>query len=768
MTENIRVIGAVQGIGYRPFTAKLAEELHVTGEVKNCGGVVELTVSGTPDRLDSFADRLRTDAPQGSMVISVERETVPEQSYPSFRIAESSDDGSTEGQCELPVFPPDIAMCDACHSEMNDPSDRRYRYPLISCASCGPRFSILKQFPYDRDHTTMEDFALCPQCAEEYRAGRRRHAQTISCHDCGPQVTLTGNGKTAAGEPAMQAAAAILRKGGILAVKGIGGYQLLCSPQDEAAVDKLRESKGREKKPFAVMFPDLPSIEQCCEIRPEEEKQLLSSARPIVLLRKKQPAAFRIADSVCGDSRFIGAFLPSVGLQERLLRECGPMIVTSANLSGSPIPTDDEGFLRTEARKLQPDGILSHPRRILRPLDDSVLFVSEGRTAMLRRSRGYVPLPVFLKEHSETPVIFAAGGDLKASFALRRNGRVILSQYFGDLADYAVLQNYRAETADFEKLFHAVPALAVCDLHPRYLSSEFAAEYAEKQGIPLRRVQHHHAHIASVMAEHGLDSCIGIAFDGTGCGTDGQLWGGEYLFCHGATFERMGSLSPVLLAGGDAVPVKASLAADCYRRMIGEEAENPLVRAALEKRINTVESTSMGRLFDAAAALVGIRTENTYEGECAIALENAAVKAMDGRTAGEILRFYEKEADPAGYCMDGAENSPEKRLFLDQAALIRLLLEQYRSGVSAESCALLFHAAVSLGSARIARILAERTGETKIALSGGVFANRLLRALLRESLAGYGFQVYFNEQVPMNDGGISLGQAYLAGFDKAE
>lgn len=775
---HIRVTGAVQGIGYRPFVVGLAERLHVRGTVRNAGGVVEIEAAGEPAALRRFCRSLVQDVPPGGVVLGAEETPEEGELPPGFRIEESTEDALQEENAELPVFPPDLALCRDCERELLSSGDRRYRYPLISCVSCGPRYSILKRFPYDRETTAMAPFSMCPSCGEEYRSvGRRRHAQTISCHDCGPQMLLRRQegGEEISGEEAIREAVRLLRGGGVLAVKGIGGYQLLCRADDREAVLRVRELKGREKKPFAVMVPDLRAAEALAPLSEREKELLSSAARPIVLVERRLPEADEAAggdDAVSGGSRFLGLMLPSTGVHRLLARELPAMVVTSANRTGEPIPIRD-GMLLGPSCPVRPDAVLYHRREILRPLDDSVIRAEEdGGVCMIRRSRGYVPFPVFLRDlpgerggdapQRDRRTVFAAGGDLKSAFALRRGGRVILSQYFGDLESYDIFRNYSREERAMEALFSAEPELAVCDLHPAYHSSAFAERYAGERGIPLIRVQHHHAHCASVMAEHGLFSALGIAFDGTGYGTDGTLWGGEFLLCRGGSAERRGSLSPVLLTGGDSVSCRASLAADCYRAALGERTAEPLTAAALKSGGNTIRSTSAGRLFDAMSSLLGIRQENSYEGECASALEKAA---------------WEYESRRQGGCGREYPPLPEVRLFrsaddgrwlLDQISLVQRILSLYRSGALAGECALEFHEALARASAELTERIAGEAGERRIVLGGGVFVNRLFSKRLSAYLRERGFSVYRNEQVPGNDGGLALGQAWLAGFYSGE
>ncbi|WP_165443951.1 carbamoyltransferase HypF [Lachnoclostridium sp. Marseille-P6806] len=773
---HIRVTGAVQGIGYRPFVVGLAERLHVRGTVRNAGGVVEIEAAGESAALRQFRRSLVQEVPPGGVVLGAEETPGEGELPPGFRIEESTEDTLEEGGSELPVFPPDLALCRACERELLSPGDRRYRYPLISCVSCGPRYSILKRFPYDRETTAMTPFSMCPSCGAEYHAaGRRRHAQTISCHGCGPQMLLRryGVGEDISGEEAMREAVRLLRGGGILAVKGIGGYQLLCRADDRAAVFRIRELKGREKKPFAVMVPDLRAAEALALLSEREKELLSSAARPIVLVERSSEETDEAdggEDVVSSGSRFLGLMLPSTGVHRLLAGEIPAMVVTSANRTGEPIPIRDETFLGPVCA-VRPDAVLYHRREILRPLDDSVIRAEEdGGICMIRRSRGYVPFPVFLRElpgEGDAPqrsrrTIFAAGGDLKSAFALRRGVRAILSQYFGDLEHYDIFRNYSREERAMEALFSAEPELAVCDLHSGYHSSAFAERYARARGIPLVRVQHHHAHCASVMAEHGLLSALGIAFDGTGYGTDGALWGGEFLLCRGGTMERRGSLSPVLLMGGDSVSFRASLAADCYRAALGERTAEPLTAAALRSGENTIRSTSAGRLFDAMSSLLGIRQENSYEGECASALEKAAWE-YESRGPGGGGREY--PLLPEVKLFRSAEDG---RWLLDQLSLVHRILSLRESGATAGECALEFHEALARAAGALAERIAGEAGERRIVLGGGVFVNRLFLRRLSAYLRGRGFSVYRNEQIPGNDGGLALGQAWLAGFYSGE
>ena len=865
---SIRVTGAVQGIGYRPYIARLAEKLNLVGEVRNTGGVVTILAAGSASAVDTFLQTVQTKVPAGGLLVSVDARDVTDRYAATalentnendgilplpehFRICESE----VEQVDDLPVFPPDIGICEECTGEMEEPSDRRHGYPLISCASCGPRWSILRRFPYDRDTTAMLPYEMCPTCAVEYTTGRRRHAQTISCHDCGPQMVLYGFDGTqfirmnSASEGSdidedLMKAAEILRRGGILAAKSVGGYQLMCLANDADAAKRLRKIKGREKKPFAVLFHDVSAVKEYCIVNEEEEKLLRSSARPIVLLEPAVRSAFPA--EVCAESRRIGAFLPSAGFQTLLTGLCGPLIVTSCNLTDGPILTRNEDLL-TFFRQSEdpPDAVYDHDREILRPLDDSVLSVVDEQAQMIRRSRGYVPMPVFVKHGASSgAAILALGGDLKSTFCLMKRDRAILSQYYGDLAEYGVYGNYTHGIRDMAEVFEVKPDMIVTDLHPGYLSSAHGKEIAEELAaggtgqVKEIRVQHHHAHIASVMAEHGLESCIGIAFDGTGYGTDGQLWGGEFLYCKGSGFEREASLSAIRLCGGDRAAKDAELAACCLitscenavdtelapdrnasivegtGKVSGSDsnsdfflarqnispAKEQMVHAALAHNINTVSCTSMGRLFDAAAFLLGLRAENSYEGECAIALENAAIRAAksillednanagadsdrtessnDGAAGNETETVNtgtpRNESDLIHAILERADlwrrvemlfpelvREEDGRLLLSQEVLARGIMQAMQEE-SADLAALLFHMAILEGSVQICRKIRTKTGETAVALSGGSFQNRILAEGCVHLLRNEGFHVYLNRLVPPNDGGISLGQAFIA------
>jgi len=792
----VTVLGVVQGVGYRPFVARLATELGITGTVRNSGGTVQIIAQGDQPSIDRFVGALKEKRPPGADVTQVLVEkSVQEQPYTDFHIIKST--GITE---HTPLLPTDLPMCETCREELLDPGNRRFGYSFISCVDCGPRYSIMEAIPYDRDTITMSTYLMCPSCTKEYTEdSRRRHAQTISCHDCGPQLILALPGLTLEKKAALDRATQILTAGGVLAIKGIGGYQLACRPDSYEAVDALRKLKNRDRKPFAVMFPDLDGVKAMCRVSGKEEELLLSAARPIVLLGTKhpadlyaepgpqesagnpEPAGSPVDSSFCaavnGESRFQGAFLPYTALHQQLTDACGPLVMTSANLSDEPIIYRDEDILKISSPYLS--GVLYNTRRIVTPLDDSVARVVSGKSQLIRRSRGYVPSPIILT--STTPrTILAMGGDLKAGFCLYQENRAYLSQYFGDMDSYQVQKNYSENILHMQNLFHIRPEIIACDLHPLYRTSELAAKWTHLEpenegglttgnaagheaghaavtpaGIPLQQpvlIQHHHAHAASVMAEHGIDSCIGVTFDGTGYGTDGTIWGGEFLLCKGAGYTREAHLGVTTLCGGDEAARQADLTASCYLFAAGEPIRHkdaPVIRAALLEKSLTQQTSSMGRLFDAVSSVLGICSLNSYEGECAVMLENAAAQAVSEG----ILPF------PLHFTIEHGKHESTA----DPIAVLYEIFRAVNSGCDKKALALGFHMAVAEMVVSLCRHIGEKGKETRVVLSGGVFANLLLAEKCAAELGKIGFAVYQNESVPVSDGGISLGQAWICG-----
>lgn len=768
--KRIKVYGVVQGVGFRPFVYQLAKKHHIKGSVQNFGGIVEIIIKGPEDELACFLKELKNPLNQEYEITNleisdIEENTVPEIDFHKFSILKSAKNDVVSYQ------PVDLPTCNKCVEELLDKTNRRYHNPFISCALCGPRYTIMEELPYDRHTTVMSDFHMCGQCKDEYTntEDRRFHAQTISCDDCGPELIykavtiedlednkegsqLTGTKlfqeisqvQDGLNKTALKKACDCIREGGIIAVKGIGGYQFVCSPFDTDTILNLRKLKGREKKPFAVMFENIDSIMEYAVVSPEEENLLKSKARPIVLLRyssQKFSAEFN------RESLTIGAFLPYTPLQILLLKELGPLIMTSANLSGAPIIKADDNMLLFTSPYLK--GILYHKRRIVRSVDDSVVKIVNHKAQFIRRSRGYVPAPITLTSNHNQSVIVGAGGDLKSTFCLYKDGNAVVSQYFGDLEEYSVLEEYKSSFYDLSKMLHISPDYVVADLHPNYHSKKFI----DSLGVPIKYVQHHHAHIASVMAEHGIeDKVIGVAFDGTGYGTDGNVWGGEFLICEGSDFRRGAHLEYSTYIGGDESLKDAKKTATGLLLHAGleeyiEEADNlSIIKAALHNRINTIHSSSMGRLFDGVSSILNISHRNEYEGECAILLENEALLAKELYLEPVPLSFRVEE-DGTGIRIGYKE------------LLLKLIKEKESKDIKA--LALGFHYAVADMTVTVCEKLRKKEGIQKIALGGGVFQNGILLEKVCNSLSDKGFQVYMNNQLPPNDSSISLGQVYL-------
>lgn len=713
--ERVVISGTVQGVGFRPAVCRLALSMGVVGSVKNAGGQVILRAAAEESALERFLDEVRRIP--GARVEAVAREELPPFVAEGFAI-EESEDGAV---AEL-ALTPDLPVCPDCAAELFDPNNRRHWHPLISCAACGPRFTILQRTPYDRDNTALRDFAMCPACAAEYAArdDRRFHAQTISCHVCGPQTRYVRGGEEFWGAEAVRAAARDLENEGLVAVKGIGGYHLACLPSSETAVAELRRRKGREKKPFAVLFEDLEAVTRLYFADAAERALLASPARPIVLLDGQDPD---FAPGVCAGSPQTGCFLAYTPLQHLLLRATGPLVMTSLNASGSPILTDEAAALAFPGLR----GVLTHDRPILRPLDDSVTRVSRGAPRVLRRGRGLVPGAV---PFPEAKPILALGGDLKAAFCIAAQGKAVLSAPFGDLDDAAVRVSYERELRETLRLLRVQPARVARDLHPGY----FGTKLAPTLGAQVLPVQHHHAHIAAVMAEHRLTGrVIGAALDGTGYGPDGTVWGGEVLVCDERSFARFAHLPAVTMTGGDNAARDARIALDCYLHAAGLPVRNPLIPKALRTGVNTVTTTSAGRLFDAVSCFLGLCETNEYEGQCAVELERAAARALARGAEGTALTI--------------------ERLWAELFAADK---------TDRDTLALAFHRALAEWIALRCKAAREKTGIARAALGGGVFQNELLLNFTAERLTADGFSVFYNRDFPSGDGALALGQAYIA------
>ncbi len=772
MTKLITVKGAVQGVGYRPFIAEKATEYHLVGNVKNIGAAVEILVSGTESDIASFLCCVENECPPGGKVISVtvkDVESENESNNQSFEIIDSKEIKLSD---EIPVFLPDIGICEDCTKELLDPENRRYHHPLISCAVCGPRFSIINKLPYDRDTTTQDKFEMCPECKKEYSKGRRRYAQTISCHDCGPQMKYAykneaGEEIEAQKEEAISIAINDLKEGKIIALKGISGYQLVCVPKEEPA-RALRQLKGRENKPFAVMFSDTSTIREYACMNDLECSLLESSPRPIVLLKKK----YAFSDEVDRGSRYIGAFLPSAGIQRMLCDEVGPIIATSANYSSEPMMCRDKDVFDSFMKNPILRGVLYHDREINLSQDDSVMFVINGKNGesaqFIRRARGYAPLPFEIDYHESLrkndDCIMAFGADLKNTVSYAKKDRILTTHYIADLDNEISLLSHHGDICKrYEELFCLRPNVIVRDMHPGYASVNMAKERSGEQ----IELQHHFAHIYSVMAENGLNKAIGASFDGTGYGLDGAIWGGEFIEIKGSRPVRAGHLSYVKLVGGDEAAKNASQTMNCY---ISECLLNGLIQekdvkmtgklsfimAAQKSSTGIFKSSSMGRLFDAISALLGICDYNSYEGECAINLEKAAWEYLD-------KLGNEKEERVPTFELSMNYDEGECSFTIDQLGLFKNVLLCYNTNdYDNGAIALGFHRAVVEMIVKAFEHLRDVNDENKVCLSGGVFNNRLILTKTIDRLCDLGFEVFWNQKVPLGDGGISLGQAYYA------
>jgi hydrogenase maturation protein HypF len=747
---RLKVSGVVQGVGFRPFVYSLATRYGLAGSVGNNSSGVLIEIEGPPPALETFRNQLQAEQPPLARIESVETETAPVTRIPGFSIHLSN---TIVGE-STPISP-DIAICAACLKELFDPADRRYRYPFINCTNCGPRFTIIRDIPYDRPFTTMAAFKMCPACDAEYHdpLNRRFHAQPNACAVCGPSLAFHPGGQKA--EQALAAAKAALAAGKIVAVKGIGGFHLACDATNATALAELRRRKGRVDKPFALMARDLAHIDQYACMNDEEASLLLAKERPIVLLRRK--SAGTPSPLIAPGNNQLGFFLPYSPLHH-LLVEDKPLVMTSGNRSDEPIVRDNEEALHRLADLA--DAFLLHDRDIHVVCDDSVVRIFEGRELPLRRSRGYAPLPVRLANSG--PSVLATGGELKATLCLTKDSHAYMSQHIGDMENIETLEAFDRAFQHLSAIFRLAPERVACDLHPGYLSTHWAEAFSEKCSLPLVRVQHHHAHIASLLAEHTLSSeqkVIGVSFDGTGYGTDGAIWGGELLLADCRSFSRLGHLKYVPLPGGDAAVKRPYRMALAHLRSAGIPWTDdlPCVRATptdekkvldrqLEMRINCVDTSSMGRLFDAAASLLDVRHTVTYEAQGAMELE--AISDVQETT--DIQNAYRFEI------------TGDDELIFDPAPLWHAMVDDLRHGTARTMISARFHRAVANLITELCVIARERFGLTQVALSGGVFQNSLLLELAKGALTQQGFEILTHRIVPPNDGGLALGQAAIA------
>ncbi len=757
--RRFRIAGVVQGVGFRPFVYVTATALSLSGEVANDAAGVVVEVEGDATAVEAFAVALRHDAPPLAQVERVLASELPPRGGTGFVIAETR--RAVTGRT---LAGPDVATCDDCLRELADPADRRFRHPFISCTNCGPRFSVITALPYDRGTTTMAGFALCDDCAREYAdpTDRRFHAQTIACHVCGPRLELVRPGQVPLrDEDALAATRSMLAAGGIVAVKGLGGYHLVCDAGDEAAVGELRHRKRRGDKPFAIMARDLATASALTRLGPGEHELLTSPRRPIVLLERRTDGA-TVAAAVAPRKPHLGVMLPYTPMHTLLLGlpddADGPatLVMTSGNLGGEPIAYRDDDALERLAPLV--DGWLWHDRPIAVPCDDSVARVVDGTELPLRRSRGYAPLPVALR--SPVQPTLAVGADLKNTCCLGEDRYAWVSQHVGDMDDLATLDAFTGTESHLELLTGVRPQRLAADAHPGYRSGAWARNAAA--GRPLRPVQHHHAHVASVLAEHGRDAgepVIGVAFDGTGYGTDGAIWGGEVLLTEATGFRRYAHLAYVPLPGGDAAvdrPYRMALA-HLHAAGVDWDADLPPVRACrdgeprvllhqLRTGFGCVPTSSMGRLFDAVASIADVRQVADYEAEAAIELEGLGYDLPAGE---DRYAFELRAADTAD-------------VVADAAPLVRGVVADVRAGASQKLVAARFHAAVCDLVAVLAGRARDERGLGTVVLGGGVFQNALLLSAARRRLIADGFTVLVPHRLPPNDGGIALGQLLVA------
>jgi len=744
--ERARAVirGAVQGVGFRPFVYRLAKELNLTGWVHNNGQGVFIEVEGIGASLRNFLLRIEREKPPRAIIQSMEFSFLDAVGYSGFVIRKSEEAGAKSA-----LILPDMAPCEHCLVDLFSPRNRRFRYPFTNCTNCGPRFSIIQELPYDRPHTAMKAFAQCPACQKEYDdpADRRFHAQPNACPACGPQIELWDDEGNAlvSGDAAMRRVAEEIRAGRIIALKGLGGFQLICDARDELVVKRLRKRKHRAEKPFALMYPSLALARRDCHVSQLEERLLLSPEAPIVLLARWSPP---LAPSIAPGNPTLGVMLPSSPLHHVLLRDLGfPIVCTSGNLSDEPICIDEHEAVR------RLDGIadyfLVHNRPIVRPIDDSVVRVVRGREMVLRRSRGYAPLPVHLKQPG--PPILAVGAHLKNTVALSVGNEAFISQHIGDLETSEAHTAFGKIAGDLPRLYDVAPEIIACDLHPDYLSTKFATELATQTDAVVHPVQHHWAHILACMAENEVPfPALGVAWDGTGFGTDGTIWGGEFLLAREDGFERVAHMRQFRLPGGEAAikqPRRSALGVlyemgglkaldqtDLAPVRDFESSELGVIRQMLAKDMHSPTTSSVGRLFDAVAALTGLRQESTFEGQSAMELEFAVHSCV-----AESYDFDIKSTAPS---------------IIDWRPMFEQIVAEVRDGVETGVIAAKFHNTL----VEIIVSVARHTGETRVVLSGGCFQNRYLTERTVQRLLETGFRPYWHQRVPTNDGGISLGQ----------
>jgi hydrogenase maturation protein HypF len=776
MAKHISVKGVVQGVGFRPFVYGLATRLDLHGWVCNTSGGVEILVDGQSSSLETFIRSLSLEKPPLAKIDSIQVYEAPCDPSSSFEIHMSQ---TVEGAYQ-PISP-DMAICPDCERELFNPKDKRYLYPFINCTHCGPRFTIIKDIPYDRPSTTMANFPMCDHCQAEYTnpLNRRFHAQPIACPECGPFVELrethsqfpTSSPRISSIEirtSAILKARRLLREGYIVAIKGLGGFHLACDASNPYTVAELRDRKGRIDKPFAVMAANMTAIAAVCEFNKEDQDLLTSHEKPIVLLTKKKQTGwqtYHVSELVAPNLDGLGVMLPYTPLHHLLLNQTDPilareavppiLVMTSGNFSEEPIAIDNKDALQ----RLSPlaDAFLLHNRDIHIRSDDSVVRVDKSNIMYLRRSRGYAPYPVALP--FEVKPTLAVGGELKNTFCLTHDRYAFLSHHIGDVENVESQESFEQGVEHLSHIFRVKPEMIAYDLHPNYFSTEYARR--SKLDVPRVGVQHHHAHIASCMADNGLENkhVIGLSFDGTGYGTDGAIWGGEALLASYADFERFAHLEYLPLPGGDAATRSPWRIAAGYAHTLGLDVDDlpflqnidkqalRILRQQIDKNLNSPLTSSMGRLFDAVASLLGIRNEVTYEAQAAIEME-------------VLSEPFISIAKPYSYVIEETRSGTIIRL----KELLSAIIQDVRANQSVGMIGARFHRTMAEIAVDICERARERTNLNEVALSGGVWQNQILLDLVRDGLKQKGFVVYFHRQVPSNDGGLALGQAVIANF----
>jgi len=753
---HVSVRGVVQGVGFRPFVYQLARRHNLKGWVCNTSEDVRIEIEGEPGDIEQFLTGLREQAPPLSHIEDIAVTLGSPVNYDKFEIRHSI---AEEGKYQL--VSPDIATCPDCLREIFNLSDRRYRYPFTNCTNCGPRFTIIADIPYDRPNTTMHRFRMCPECQREYDdpLDRRFHAQPNACPVCGPQLELTDNqGHAIPCDDIIKKTTGLLREGKIVAVKGLGGFLLACDATSEAAVRQLRWRKNRPAKPLAIMVSSLDEARRHCKISNKEKELLTSPGSPIVLMEWK--AGSTISPAVAPNLRYLGLMLPYTPLHHILLRETRlPLVMTSGNLSEEPIAKDNDEALRRLGGIA--DYFLMHNRDIYARYDDSVMIVERDNPQFVRRARGYAPYPIHLNYQSRQ--ILGCGAEEKNTFCLTRDNFAFVSQHIGDMENLETMEHFVNTIELYKKLFRIEPEIIAHDLHPEYLATKYAKEIAAKVGVKLVPVQHHHAHIASCMADNGLEGpIIGVSFDGTGYGTDGNIWGGEFLVSDYKEFIRMAFIENLPLPGGALAIKKPYRTAIGYLLALGikldrqlpflkniDAGEIDIIRSQIEKGINSPLTSSMGRLFDAVSALIGVRGVIEYEAQAAIELEMLASKAVN-----ESARY------PFSVTKHDEINTVKVH------DLFSAILNDLKNRAPRARIAARFHNTVAQMILEVCQKISARTGITGVALSGGVFQNRLLLRKATALLDSEGLDVYTHRKVPCNDGGISLGQVVIAQFNE--